>query len=494
MKHDKPENNRKVSRRDALKLFGVGAAALTAERTPGVEIAEKENSRRVDVVVVGAGFAGMIAARKLMQAGKKVAVLEARDRVGGRVKGGTLAGHSVDIGGMWVGPTQTRLLDLIKQSGFHLIPQFERGKSISELNAKRTTAEGEDFGLGAEDQAEYDRVIAKVDRLATQVPLDAPWTAPHAEEWDQITLEDWIETTTQNKTVRGYMQSQARINLGDEAYQLSFLYFLFYVKSGDNLETLNAYKDGAQAFLVKETMNNLAKRLAESIATSIVFGAPVGAISQHESGVRVNSEKGSYQADYAIVSVPLPLSVRIAYQPALPPERDALAQRMPMGSIIKYWVAYEKPFWRDRGYNGLTWSDAAPSVAFADASPPEGGPGFLVGFLEAHNALKWTGKPREERKRLVVGQIVSFFGPEAANPIDYVDQDWPAEEYSRGCYEAAMGPGVMTTVGRAIREPHGRIHWAGTETATKWMGYIDGAIQSGERASAEVLASYQRPQ
>jgi monoamine oxidase len=228
-----------------------------------------------------------------------------------------------------------------------------------------------------------------------------------------------------------------------------------------------------------------------TLGQTIVLQAPVSAISQDTGGVTMKSHQGDWRADYAIVAVPLPLSVRMTYLPALLPERDILAQHMPMGSVIKYWVAYEKPFWRERGLNGITFSDAPPTTGFADASPPEG-PGFLVGFIEAHNALKWTGRPIEERKKLIVDRVVSFLGPEAANPIDYEDQDWPTDPWSRGCFGAYMGPGVMTTVGKVIRQPHGRIHWAGTETSTKWMGYIEGAIRSGDRAAEEVLAKYKQ--
>jgi monoamine oxidase len=189
------------------------------------------------------------------------------------------------------------------------------------------------------------------------------------------------------------------------------------------------------------------------------------------------------------VAVPPPLSVRISYSPPLPPQRDALAQHMPMGSVIKYWVAYESPFWRERGLNGLLGSDMPPSNIIAcDTSPADGRPGFLTGLIDAHSALEWSGRPMEERKKMVVERLVSFLGPEAAHPIDYEDQDWPSDPWSRGCFGAGMGPGVMTTLGKLIRERFGRIHWAGTETSTRWMGYIEGAIRSGERAAEEVLA------
>lgn len=494
MSGDKIALKMNFTRRDAIRLLGTGTAGtLATELLHGEGQAPLNDvAGKTEVVVVGAGFAGLAAARSLVQQGKKVVVLEARDRVGGRVKAGKLAGHAIDVGGMWVGPTQTRLLELIKEYGLHLVPQFEDGKDISELNGSRTSADREGSGMDAEAQAEYDRVMKELNRLSDQLPLDMPWTMQRAEALDEMTVQDWLDSITQNKTVRGFLQASVRVNFAADPFQISFLYFLFYLRSADSFDVLNSYKNGAQAFLVKETMHQVAARLAGELGKVIVLEAPVRAISQDASSVTVSSDKGTWRGDYAIVAVPLPLSVRIAYQPPLPPERDILAQRTPMGSVIKYWVAYKTPFWRERGLNGMTWSDQPPTAAICDASPPEGGPGFLVGFIEAHNALKWTGRPVEERQKLIVDRLVQFFGPDAANPIDYEDQNWPAEVWSRGCYAAFMGPGIMTTVGKIIRQPHGRIHWAGTETATKWMGFIDGAIRSGDRAAAEVLTNYKQ--
>ena len=190
--------------------------------------------------------------------------------------------------------------------------------------------------------------------------------------------------------------------------------------------------------------------------------------------------------------MPLPLSVRISYRPALPPERDILAQHMPMGSVIKCLLAYDKPFWRARGLSGITTTDLPPTAGFSDISPADSDIGILAAFIEAHNAINWTGHPMQERKKLMVDRAVSFFGPDAANPIDYEDQDWPSEIWSRGCYGATMAPGMMTTAAKTIRQPFGRIHWAGTETSPKWMGYIDGAVRSGERAADEVQSRLNR--
>jgi monoamine oxidase len=479
-----------LTRRDALKLMGAGATVLVAtEQLHSAEAPHQSTATQTDAVIVGAGFAGLSAARALMRQRKKVVVLEARDRVGGRVKGTKIAGRSIDAGGMWVGPSQARLLDLIKEYGLHTVPQFETGTNITELDGKRLRANGEAVGFDPQTQAEYDRIVRDLTKLSDQVPLDAPWTMPRAEEYDHMTADDWFVSQTQNKAILGFLRAYVRAIFTADPYQISFLYFLFYLRSGDNYDTLYGFENAAQAWTVRETMHQVAVRLAAELGSAVVLEAPVRAISQDTAGVLVSSDKGNWKCDYAIVAVPLPLSVRIAYQPVLPPERDILAQHMPMGSVIKYWVAYEKPFWRERGLNGMLQSDQPPSEFISgDMTPEEGHPGLLIGFIEGHNAMAWTGRPREDRKKLVVERLVSFLGPEAASPIDYEDQDWPADPWSRGCYGASMTPGIMTTVGKVIRQPHGRIHWAGTETSTKWTGYIDGAIRSGERAAAEVLA------
>ncbi len=483
-------HSQNLTRRDALKLLGSGAAvALPAEGLLANDNPQPGAVRQTDVVIVGAGFAGMMAARSLIRSGKKVVVLEARTRVGGRVKPATLAGHAIDGGGMWVGPTQTRLLETIKEYGLHTRPQFLEGKNISEVGGTRLMADKETSGWAPETQAECDRVTAELDRLSALVPLEAPWTTPRAKELDDLTVAEWLKSETKNETVIRFFESATRSLFTSDPFQLSFLYFLFYLRSGDDFNTLYGFENAAQAFLVNETMHQVAARVAAELGAAIRLEAPVTAISQDATGVTVASGKGDWRADYAIVAVPLPLSVRVSYSPPLPSHRDSLAQHMPMGSVIKYWVAYEKPFWREHGLNGLLGSDAPPSNQIAvDASPPEGRPGFLSGFIDAHSALEWSGRPVEERKAMIVDRLVSFLGPEAAHPIDYEDQDWPSDPWSRGCFGAGMGPGVMTTLGKFLREPHGRIHWAGTETSTRWMGYIDGAIRSGERAAAEVLA------
>ena len=476
-----------LNRRDLLRLLGTGAAATVL---PGLPELARADVSHADVVVIGAGFAGLTAARTLVRSSKNVVVLEARNRVGGRVKAGKIAGLSVDVGGMWVGPTQTRLLETIKEYGLHLIAGSDKGKNILEINKRRFVADGQSLGWDKQTEAEYERLLKQIDLLAKQLPLASPWTMPRAEEYDTMSADDWFRAATKNALVIENLRGLVRGIFTADAYQISFLFFLFYIRSGDNFDALaNFGGDSAQAWTVQETMHQVAVRMAAELEGKIVLETPVRAILQDDKGVVVESAKGTWAADYAIVAVPLPLSVRIQYQPPLPPERDILAQHMPMGSVIKYWVAYEKPFWRGKGFNGIVISADPPSnLVCADMTPPSGAPGLLVGFMEGHNGVLWTGHSVEERKKIIVERFVSFFGPEAARPIDYEDQDWPSDPWSRGCYVASMAPGIMTTVGKAIRQPFGRVHWAGTETSERWIGYIDGAIRSGDRAAAEILA------
>ncbi len=349
----------RFSRREALRILGIGAAGTFL---PGVSqaVASPAETHRVDVVVVGAGMSGLAAARMLRREGKRVAVLEARDRVGGRVKAGKLAGHTIDLGGMWVGPTQTRLLDLLREYHIATMPQYLVGKGIVEIAGKRVTPEGEGFGFDDKAQAEFDRVLALIDKMVATVPPETPWTSPLAEQWDDITLEEWLHENVHNDDMLRFINTEVRVTFTAEPWQISLLYFLFYLRSGNSFMELASYDKGAQMYIVPESMHQVAAAIGKELDGSVVLGAAVSAISQDAKGVTVLSDQGPWQADYAVVALPLPLSSRIRYQPALPADRDSLSQQMPMGSIIKLWIAYEKPFWREHGMNGLLYTDTPP--------------------------------------------------------------------------------------------------------------------------------------
>jgi monoamine oxidase len=481
------------TRRDILKVLGAAAAASALPSRPVRAGTPQPSSgpraaATLDTVIVGAGFAGMTAARRLVKEGRRVVVVEARDRVGGRVKGGTIAGRDVDLGGMWAGPTQTRVLAALEEFGLHKSPQRIAGRQIVDLAGRRWLADGEAMGFEPAVEKEIGAITDELNRMAATLPADAPWSAPRAAEWDAISAQEWLFARSADPLVRAYWDTDFRSVLEADLSRLSLLFLLFYIRSGDSIDALFGYEEGAQAFLVKEGMHGLAEKLAAVLGDRIVLSAPVRSIAQDPSGVVVRSEGREWRAATAIVAMPPPLTVRLAWVPPLPSGRDLLAQRMPMGSVIKWYVAYDRPFWRDRGLNALVVTDRPPCVVSVDAAKDDTGPALLAGFIDTPYSLKYTGRPQEERRAAVTGWLQEFFGPEAARPIAYLDQDWPSEVWSRGCYGASMGPTVMTAFGRFLREPHGRVHWAGTETSDRWSGYIDGAIRSGERAAAEVLA------
>jgi monoamine oxidase len=160
---------------------------------------------------------------------------------------------------------------------------------------------------------------------------------------------------------------------------------------------------------------------------------------------------------------------------------------MPQGHIVKVQAIYERPFWRGDGLNGSSLSDVGPCNATFDSSPQSGTPGAVLGFVGGDEARAFTRLPADERRRAALGSFARAFGAQALSPIDYLETDWAAEPYTRGCPVGIAPPGLLTTYGRALREPAERLHWAGTESSTYWNGYMDGAVRSGERAAREVL-------
>ena len=177
------------------------------------------------------------------------------------------------------------------------------------------------------------------------------------------------------------------------------------------------------------------------------------------------------------------MAARISYSPPMPPRRDALTLRMPMGSIIKVHVAYETPFWRAKGLSGCILSDRTVTGMWMDNGHPGVETGRIVGFFAGGHAQAWAERSPEERRAQVLEDLATYLGPEANTPIEYVQRSWPAAPWQRGAYMAVTSPGALTAFGPALRDPVGRIHWAGTETADVNIGYFDGAIQSGQRVA-----------
>src|SRR5918912_632895 len=397
---------RSITRRGLLGGAAGGAALALA--TAEANGARPRRTARVDVAVVGAGLAGLTAARRIARAGRSVLVLEARERVGGRTLNHSIGGGDViEVGGQWVGPTQDHVLVLMRRLRIGSFATYNSGDNIyyrrgnpPETRRRRFAATGP---LGAippdPDIGELAAALADIDATARTIPRAEPRRAPGARALDSQTFE------TYKRAIASGEGARFLLDLGIEA----------------------------------------------------VFAAD-----------------------------------RRDFSPALPGERDQLVQRIPMGSVIKCQAIYPRPFWRSDGLSGQALGDRDPVRITFDNSPPDGRPGVLLGFIEGEQARLWGRRPARERRAAVLRSFAAYFGDAALEPRAYVEKDWSEEAWTRGCYASYTAPGVLLDYGRALRKSVGRIHWAGTETATRWPGYMDGAVQSGERAAREALARLHR--
>src|SRR5215212_2795692 len=448
-----------------------------------------EQTRDADLVVVGAGLAGLSAARSAAHAGASVVVVDARDRVGGRTLNEEIGGGQVvEVGGQWIGPTQDRLAALAGELEVETFPTYGEGENVIAYGGTLRRYRGAIPRINPVVLMDVERAQRRLNRLARRVPLEAPWEAPNAAKLDGQTLATWMRRNLATKPGRMLLELGIEAVWAAQPEDMSLLHALFYIHSAGSLDLLFETEGGAQQDRFVGGSQLVPIRMAEELGEErLVLGAPVRRIEHSQGGVTLHADGTVLRGKRAILALAPTLAGRIAYDPPLPGYRDQLTQRMPLGTVAKCMAIYDEPFWRAEGLSGQGASDRGPVRLTFDNSPPDGSPGVLLGFLEGRRARELGRLPADERRAAVVDCFVRLFGPRAARPDAYVERLWADEEWSRGCYGCHMPTGAWTAYGPALREPIGPLHWAGAEYATVWNGYMDGAVRSGEATAREAL-------
>jgi monoamine oxidase len=450
--------------------------------------------RSADVVVVGAGLAGLTAAREIARRGRSVVVVEARGRVGGRTLNHEVrGGRVVEAGGQFVGPTQDRVLALARELGVETFKSYVQGDSVYVQDGERTRYQGEipPDPVALPDVA---AIVTLVNEMSKEVPVDAPWESARALEWDGETFESFVRRNARSERTHELISIQAEPTWGAEARDMSLLFVLFYVAASGNETTPGTIErnlsttGGAQESRIVGGSQLLSLRMAEQLGRRVVLRTPVRAIEQPRGRALVHTDRGTIRARRVVVAIPPPLVRALRWDPLLPAHHDQLCQRLPLGSLMKCEAVYERPFWREDGLNGFGLNDKGPVKVMFDNTPPEGDPGVLIGFVGGDAWRTFGGTRSASRRRdAVLANFAEAVGEAALQPIDYFEQDWVSEGWTAGGPTSLAGPGTLVGFGPQLREPFKRVHWAGTERSTYWQGYMDGAVRSGERAAVEVL-------
>ncbi|XP_059994048.1 amine oxidase [flavin-containing] B isoform X1 [Lagenorhynchus albirostris] len=450
-------------------------------------------SSKCDVVVVGGGISGMTAAKLLHDSGLNVIVLEARDRVGGRTY--TIRNQKVkyvDLGGSYVGPTQNRILRLSKELGLETYKVNEVERLIYHVKGKSYPFRGPFPPMWNPIAClDLNNLWRTMDDMGREIPSDAPWKAPLAEQWDHMTMKELLDKICWTESSKQLATLFVNLCVTAETHEVSALWFLWYVKQCGGSARIISTTNGGQERKFVGGSGQVSERIMDLLGDRVKLERPVIHIDQTGENVFVETLNHEvYEAKYVISAIPPVLGMKIHFSPPLPMMRNQLITRVPLGSVIKCIVYYKEPFWRNKDYCGsmIIEGEEAPVAYTLDDTKPDGSYAAIIGFILAHKARKLTRLTKEERLKKLCDLYAKVLGSqEALHPVHYEEKNWCEEQYSGGCYTTYFPPGILTQYGRVLRQPVGRIYFAGTETAAHWSGYMEGAVEAGERAAREIL-------
>ncbi|OBB58971.1 monoamine oxidase [Mycobacterium sp. 852013-51886_SCH5428379] len=443
----------------------------------------------VDVCVVGAGFAGLTAALRLSQAGRSVAVLEARDRIGGRTFTEQRDdGLHIDHGGTWIGPGQDRIYTLMAEFGVPAVKQYVDGEAMMVVDGTSYRYRGQiPWKMNPLTSVNLGAAFLAMTRLSKSVPAQAPWSAAKARKYDRMTLAQWLDRVAPEKQAHRLLEMAVAGTFTSAASEVSMLWVLTLLSAAGGPNFVFGVQGGAEDARPVGGMGAIYRSVAAALARDIHLGHPVRVLEQDAEGVTVRADRMTVRAGRVVVAVPVAIAGHIRFEPMLPIDRSMLHQRMPSGAVLKTHVIYDEPYWRA---DGLTGQSAAPDTAAPvtlDACTAAGGPGVMAVIAEGPGARDLSRMTAADRRTAVLATLADRFGRRASSPAEYTEQDWTVERYSGGGMISHAPPGVLTEFGPALRKRCGRIHWAGTESAEVMMGFVDGAIRSGERAAREIM-------
>ncbi|WP_082520850.1 flavin monoamine oxidase family protein [Rhodococcus sp. Leaf278] len=447
-----------------------------------------------DVAVVGAGPSGLAAATELRKAGLTVAVLEARDRVGGRTWTDTIDGASLEIGGQWVSPDQESLISLIGELGLETFDRYREGESVYISAAgERTRYSGDSFPVDETTNKEMDRLIALLDDLAAQIGPEEPWAHPLSRELDTISFEQWLVDRSDDPEARGNIgMFIAGGMLTKPAHAFSALQAVLMAASAGSFSHLvdeNFILDKR----VVGGMQQVSIRMAAALGDDVFLGAPVRTVRWNANGATVFADGDiEVHAKRVVLAVPPNLYSRISYDPPLPRRQHQMHQHQSLGLVIKVHAVYDTPFWREDGLSGTGFGASEIVQEVYDNTNHQDSRGTLVGFVSDAKADAMFELDEQDRRAKILESIAHYLGPKALEPVVYYESDWGSEEWTRGAYAASFDLGGLHRYGKDSRTPVGPIHFSCSDIAAEGYQHVDGAVRMGHRTAADIVSTIGR--
>ncbi len=449
-----------------------------------------------DVVIIGAGPSGLSAARKLKAGGLSVAVLEARDRVGGRTWTDTIDGAMLEIGGQWISPDQTELEALVGELGLETFERYRSGESVYiAADGERRTYTGEMFPVGEQTEKEMLRLIEILDVLAAETDPAAPWNHPKARELDTVSFHHWLrEQSSDEEACNNIGLFVAGGMLTKPAHAFSALQAVLMAASAGSFSNL-VDEDFILDRRVAGGMQQVSERMAAELDGDVFLSNPVrflrwpGEDGTAHDGVTAVTDSLTVSARYAIMAVPPNLYSRVSFDPPLPRRQHQMHQHQSLGLVIKVHAVYSTPFWREKGLSGTCFGAGELVQEVYDNTNHQDPRGTLVGFVSDEKADRMFELSAEDRREAILSSIARFLGDEALTPEVYYESDWGSEEWTRGAYAASYDLGGLHRYGRDQLAPVGPIYWSCSDLAAEGYQHVDGAVRMGHSTASKILAS-----